>query len=300
MTFGAFMSVIRSPINKWINQLFKSEIIKKQIYSNLGATINQITVKDFKRFKIPLPPLEEQKAITEVLSTWDTALESLRQLIEQKKLRKKWLMQQLLTGKKRLPGFTREWEKIKIGKIIKESKIKAKGFHPEKRLSVKLNLKGIEEREIRGTEAQDATYFFKRKAGQFIYGKQNLYKGAFGIIPKKFDGYESSQDIPAFDFINKSVLPKFFLYYFSLPDFYKSLEKYSTGTGSKRIHPKELYKVKISLPSLKEQQAIAEVLQTQDKEIELLEQKLSLWEEQKKGLMQVLLTGKKRIKNIKS
>jgi type I restriction enzyme S subunit len=288
-------------------KVIASELITKQflfflldydtqriLSSKQGGTMFHITKGDMEKRKSNLPPLSEQKAIAQVLSTADAAIHTTEKLIAQKELRKKWLMQQLLTWKKRLKGFDGEWKEMQIGDLIKESRIPSINNDVNKRITVKLNLNGIEKRDVRGSEAEDATYYFIRKKGQFIYGKQNLHKGAFGIIPDELDGFESSQDIPSFDF-KDGVNPSYFMFFMSQESFYQHLEKISTGTGSKRIHPENLFKVKAKLPSLKEQTAIAQVLRAADKEISLLKAKAEKLRQQKKGLMQVLLTGKKRL-----
>jgi type I restriction enzyme S subunit len=115
-----------------------------------------------------------------------------------------------------------------------------------------------------------------------------------GLIPSYLDGFESTSDVPAFDF-KRGVDPDWFLFYMARPNFYKWLEVISTGTGSKRIQPKVLFKVKINLPTLPEQAAIAKILTTADQEIVLYKRKLAKLEAQKKGLMQQLLTGQKRL-----
>lgn len=120
-----------------------------------------------------------------------------------------------LIPKLRFPEFQNsgEWEEKRLGQMLTESKIPITDSNPQKRITVRLNLKGVEKREFKGTEAENATYFFVRSSGQFIYGKQNIHKGAFGIIPEELDGYESSQDIPA------SILIKDFILYFSFTFF---------------------------------------------------------------------------------
>ncbi|WP_222165321.1 restriction endonuclease subunit S [Edaphocola aurantiacus] len=281
-------------LTEWFFYYFNQKELTPHL-TRQGAGRYKLTKDTLSKILCPLPPLPEQKAITSILGTWDMAIQKTGQLIVQKEQRKKWLMQQLLTGKKRLKGFGGKWKEMAIGDLISESKIPSTENDANKRLTVKLNLRGIEKRDFRGSEAEDATYFFIRKKGQFIYGKQNLHKGAFGIIPEDLDAYESSQDIPSFDF-KAGVIPIFFLLFLSQENFYKSLEKISTGTGSKRIHPDNLYKVRVNFPLLKEQTAIAKVLQAADKEIGLLKAKDNKLREQKKGLMQQLLTGKVRLK----
>lgn len=101
-TFGAFMSIYRSPFNEFIFILFQSDIIKKQIDEHLGATINQITNKSLNSFEIPFPPLAEQTRIATILSDMDAELSALEQKLEKYKKIKLGMMQELLTGKTRL------------------------------------------------------------------------------------------------------------------------------------------------------------------------------------------------------
>jgi len=270
----------------------KKEYFERQA---VGSTIRTIGLPLFRKLTIQHPKYPEQRAIAHVISTMDEVITKINQLIAQKELCKKWLMQQLLTGKKRLKGFGGEWKESPLGDFIAESRIPSTNNDVERRITVKLNLKGIEKREVRGTEVEDATSYYKRKTGQFIYRKQNFHKGAFGIIPEELDEFESSQDIPAFDFVGE-INPNFFFYFLSQESIYQSLEKISTGTGSKRIHPEELYKVAYKFPEEGEQNTIVKVLQAADKEMQLLKAKAAKLKEQKKGMMQVLLTGKIRLK----
>ena len=101
-SFGAFMSVFRSPLNRYVIHVFRSDIVKKQIEEYLGATINQITNKSLNSFEIPFPPPNEQLAIATILSDMDTELTTLEKKLEKAKQLKQGMMQQLLTGKIRL------------------------------------------------------------------------------------------------------------------------------------------------------------------------------------------------------
>ncbi|MCX6583346.1 MAG: restriction endonuclease subunit S [Candidatus Aminicenantes bacterium] len=102
ITFGAFMTVYRTPYFQYVFHQFKTHLIKKQIYENIGATINQITNKNLKSFQIPLPPLPEQEAIAQVLSDMDAELEALEKKRAKYNAVKNGMMHQLLTGKTRL------------------------------------------------------------------------------------------------------------------------------------------------------------------------------------------------------
>lgn len=258
------------------------------------TSIAHLTREKLLAIPILLPPLPEQKKIAAILSTWDRAIEGTEKLLANSQQQKKALMQQLLTGKKRLPGFTGEWRNLKLKTFLQESVIPSPQPDPKKRITVRLNLNGVEKREVRGTESIDATNYFTRKAGQFIYGKQNIHKGAFGIIPKILDGFETSQDIPCFDFL-PNVCPAWFFYYFARENIHHTLETKMTGTGSKRLNQKTFLNLTCYAPPISEQQAIAAVLSTADEEITAFESDLSRLRQEKKALMQQLLTGKRRV-----
>lgn len=300
VAIGRTINVLKPLKDGVYNQSYVAHYISHILRNNIarlakGTSISNVYNSDLKQLKISLPPLKEQQKIAQILSQWDEAIETTQNLIEQLQLRKKGLMQELLSGKKRLVGFNEKWKEATINQCLKESKIPSRENSVNKRISVKLNLKGIVARGVKGTEAINSTAYFIRKAGQFVYGKQNLHKGAMGIIPKELNNYESTQDIPTFDFKDK-IDSHWFLFYVSRPNFYLRLENISTGTGSKRIHPKSLFKLKIKLPSIEEQKAISKIIGLAATEIE--EKQAYLWQlkQQKKGLMQQLLTGKKRVK----
>lgn len=259
-----------------------------------GAGRNRTLGQDrFMNSKIILPPINEQKKIAEILATQDKVIALKERLLEEKKTQKKYLMQQLLTGKKRLAGFNTKWVEERIGKYLAESAIVTVP-NINKRITVKLHLGGICHREIKAIEKEDATIQYLRKAGQFIYGKQNFHNGAFGIIPNELDGFQSSSDLPSFD-ISNQINKTWFFYYCSMSDFYRKLEITSTGTGSKRTRPDTFLDIKISFPSKEEQESIAELLSNADREILLIQNSIDEEKQKKKALMQLLLTGIVRV-----
>lgn len=148
----------------------------------------------------------------------------------------------------------KDWKKVKLGSLLTESKVLSEKPDTNKRIRVKLNVLGVEKRPDTN-DKEGATKYYVRKAGQFVYGKQNLHKGAFGIIPDELDGYESSLDIPAFD-IDESCYPEWIFYFFKKGNFYLKLEALAKGVGSKRIHPNQIYDLDIFLPSKDEQESI--------------------------------------------
>lgn len=294
LAHGAFMMLFRSKQNQYLYQLFSSDMYNKQVYRNLGATINSINSSDFYKFRFPFPPLPEQKAIAALLSTWDKAIEKTERLIQAKEKRFKWLLRELISEPRKTQKDAK-WIKVKIGSFLTESRNPDRENDPKKRLSVRLHLKGVEVRDYRGTESDGATVYFVRKAGQFIYGKQNVFRGSVGIVPLELDGYSSTQDIPAFD-VASNVDKNWLLFLFSYPNFYKRLELYASGSGSKRLHPKELFKMKVALPSFEEQQEISETLSSAQHEVDLLKQLADKYKTQKRGLMQKMLAGEWRVR----
>ncbi|TRX32561.1 hypothetical protein FNW52_16885 [Flavobacterium sp. ZT3R18] len=187
-----------------------------------------------------------------------------------------------------------DWKAVNLGTILSESKVESITPDSSKRIRVKLNLGGIERRpDI--NEKKGATKYYTRKAGQFIYGRQNLHKGAFGIVPFELDGCESSADLPAFD-VSDNCFPEWIFYFFKQADLYKKLSALAKGVGSKRINPKQLFGLQILLPSKEEQRKILDSVKTFEVDalhlkIEL-EKQISLLENIKSVFLSEALEGK--------
>ena len=148
------------------------------------------------------------------------------------------------------------WKKVKLGDILTESKIVSENPNPDRRITVRLKVLGVEKRGLEN-EVEGATKQFIRKAGQFIYGKQNFHKGAFGIVPPELDGFESSSDLPAFD-VDKSCLPEFIFYFFKQGNFYLELAKIASGVATQRINTTQLFELELLLPDIKTQRQLIE------------------------------------------
>lgn len=181
----------------------------------------------------------------------------------------------------------KNWKKVKLGSLLTESKIVSDNPNPNNRIRVKLNVLGVEKRPVT-KDKKGATRYYIRKAGQFIYGKQNLHKGAFGIVPEELDGYESSSDIPTFD-IDESCYSKWIFYFFRKNNFYLKLEDLAIGIGSKRIHPKQIFDLEIYLPSKEEQRKILDVIESAEANNQLLLNELQRQEENLIKLRQSIL-----------
>lgn len=146
---------------------------------------------------------------------------------------------------------------IKLKEILSESKIVSDTPNPDKRITVKLNMGGVEKRALK--KAEGTTKYFIRNKGQFIYGKQNLFKGAFGIVPDELDGFESTSDIPSFD-VDDSCDVEWIVRYLQCNKLYKKLEDLAKGSGSKRIYPEQLYEIEIPIVNKNIQKTILKTI----------------------------------------
>ena len=185
-------------------------------------------------------------------------------------------------------------KKIILGDILTESKIESIAPNIESRIRVLLNAKGIIKRPVK-KETKGATKYFIRKKGQFIYGKQNIHKGAFGVIPDNLDGFESTSDLPAFD-VDESCLPAWVDYYLKQDNFYLSLVNIARGAATKRVQPKELFNLKMPLPSIQEQTKLLShfrSIETGDRELkqELTHQQ-TLLKKLRQQILQEAIEGK--------
>ena len=260
----------------------KNEFLRR----SSGSTFLEINKNEIKRMPINIPELSEQKKISNLFSAIDNKIEMLEKKCEYYQDFKKYLMQRIFSSSDDKLRFDDncQYKTKQVKDFLIESKIE--GIDDiNKRLTVKLNLNGITVRESKTIEIEGATKQFIRKTGQFIYGKQNLHKGAFGIIPKELDGYLTSSDIPSFDF-KGGIEPKWFYYYFARKSFYEKLENLSTGTGSKRISPKEFLNIKIIVPEFKEQHKIVCLFEKFDEKINGISNQIVQMNMFKKSLLQ--------------
>lgn len=286
----------------FIFQYLKQEKIQNEYLKiTTGQAYPQISLEQVRGTKILLPPLPEQKAIAQVLSTADAAIHTTEKLIAQKELRKKWLMQQLLTGKKRLKGFVGEWKEFSYEKLLKV--VKRNFYWDEnelyKLISVRRRSGGIFYREALYGHQILVKTLRTASEGDFLFSKMQILHGASALVTKEFDGAKiSGSYIAVVPKEKKQLNMEFFQWYSQTPYFY-----HQTYISSYGVHIEKMtfdfdtfLQLEMKLPSIEEQTAIAQVLQAADKEISLLKAKAEKLREQKKGLMQQLLTGKVRLK----
>lgn len=299
---GAFL--IRFQLNNKIESKFLHEILKSApIQSDIkrmaaGGVQKNLTGTSLKKLSMPVPPLPEQRKIAQILSTWNKAIATTEKLIDASKQQKKALMQQLLTGKKRLvdpetgKAFEGEWEEVKLNQIANITM----GSSPK---SESYNEVGIGLPLLQGNADIKA-----RKSAPRIYTSQitkecNVndillsVRAPVGTVAKSLHNACIGRGIASIQ-AKKNIVQEFV--YQWLLAFEPKWERFSQGSTFEAVNSNDIKTLHISLPVFQEQQKIASVLTSADKDIELLEAKLLHFKQEKKALMQQLLTGKRRVK----
>ncbi|MDN3454029.1 restriction endonuclease subunit S [Psychrobacter sp. APC 3350] len=277
--------------------------VKSQIRAGAQPNIN---AKEYGSMEIPLPPIPEQQKIAKILSTWDNAISITERLIDNSTQQKKALMQQLLTGKKRLldnegKRFEGEWEEVTLEEAVKyrrgsfpqpygnpEWVDEVNGYPFVQVYDIAKNMKLKPDTKIKISDAAiDKSVFIPKET--IIVSLQ----GSIGRVAiTQYDAYVDRTILLFQEFL--VPLNKMFFAYI-IQELFEIEKTKAPGGTIKTITKAVLSNFKVLIPPLKEQQKIATVLTNADKEIELLEQQLADLQQEKKSLMQVLLTGKVRV-----
>ena len=262
-----------------------------------------INAEEYASLKIPLPPLPEQKAIAQVLSTADAAIHTTEKLKAQKELRKKWLMQQLLTGKKRLKEFDGEWKEKKLSDLFdRVTRKNTEGNTTVVTISAQRGFVRQTDFFNKNIASEITDNYFLVERGEFCYNKSYSNGYPWGAT-KRLNDFDKAVVTTLYICFGvkdeKKTNPEYFEQYFGANHLDKGLTKIAheggRAHGLLNVTPSDFFSLKVTVPSYEEQTAIGQVLQAADKEISLLKAKAEKLREQKKGLMQQLLTGKKRL-----
>ncbi len=268
----------------------------------VGSTQVHITNTTFLKLHIPLPSSSDQEIIAEILSTWDKAIELKEKLIEEKKEFKRGLMQKLLTRKMRFPEFTGDWKKVVIGDVFEDVKrINENNSKDIDILTISakhgfLSQKDKFNRVIAGSSLKKYTHLFQN---EFAYNKGNSKTAPFGCIFK----LDAKEGMVPFVYIcfrpTQMIDVDYFDFYFKHGLLDRQLKRIITSgarsDGLLNVSKDNFFNIKISLPSIEEQKKIGLTLKLIQNKIDYLADELNQLKEQKKGLMQLLLTGIVRV-----
>ena len=255
-------------------------------------------------FPICFPSQGEQQKIAAILTTQDKVIELKEKRLTEKQRQKKYITQQLLTGKKRLPGFSGQWEIKPLKKLTKKQKKKNHGFQYRLVLSNSAQHGIVSQdqefdKEIANEERIDGYYVVI--PGAFVYNPRISVTAPCGPINVNETGETGimSPLYTVFTISSPQISQDFLKYYFQSSCWYKYVKEvanYGARHDRISISDGDFFDMPIPLPTKEEQSYIAEVLSTADREIELLQQDIEQEKQKKKALMQLLLTGIVRVK----
>ena len=269
-----------------------------------GAGRNKTLGQDrFSKSMVVLPPIEEQQKIAAILTTQDKVIELKEKLLAEKQRQKKYLMQVLLTGKKRLPRFSGEWKVNRLRNIAtRHTKRNTIGNTNALTISAQYGLINQAEFFNKAVASDDKSNYFLLEKGDFAYNKSYSNGYPFGAI-KRLTRYEVGIVSPlyiCFRIKEGSVSGEYLEQYFEAGLMNHEIQAFAQegarNHGLLNIAVDDFFNSKILLPSPEEQTAIAEVLSASDREIGLLRQDIEHEKQKKKALMQLLLTGIVRVK----
>ena len=307
--FTPIVRLITAIPKQGIDAKFMSFSCSRICFYNETTGVPQLTVPQVQKYKLMLPPLLEQEKIAGILSCWDDGIEKLSALIEKKKIQKKALMQQLLTGKHRLKGFSSPWHEVKLGNIgttytglsgkDKESFGYGKPYIPY--LNIYQNFV-IDTNQFELVAIKDGENQNTVKYGDIFFTTSSETPDEVGISSVLLEEPKEETYLNSFCFGFRlhdfSILLPFYAAYLCRSEqIRKTMYMLAQGATRFNLSKTEFLKSYIYIPSdLAEQKAIAEILSKADEEIELLNKKLEAFKQEKKALMQQLLTGKIRVK----
>lgn len=286
----------------------------RNLVTTAGHGTGRLPLEGLEEYPVPKPPIAEQRKIADILTTWDEALEKFDALIEAQERRKKALMQQLLTGRLRLKGFDHskgktardrfgvfpaDWRRVRLGEVTREVGTRnAKGTKlPVLSCTKHRGLVLSEEYFGKRVYAEDTSGYRVVKRGEFAYATNHIEEGSIGyqnlceagLVSPIYTVFRTTEDVD--DGYLFRVLKSPLLIHLYQVNTSASVDR----RGSLRYE--EFSRIQIWLPGTEEQAAITQVFDTADQQLNLLRAERIAIDQQKRGLMQRLLTGKLRVNN---
>lgn len=272
----------------YLNYLLEFETENIEASSHGASALVHVQKQDMEKRVFHVPPLPEQRAIAQVLSIWHDAIKNSEELCALKRERRDMLRSYLIAE------ADKDGEHCNFGAFLTESREPGTDGATARKISVKLYGRGaVEKKEVRGGSAN--TRYYKRRSGQVIYSKLDFLNGAFAVIQKELDGFESTLDLPAFN-VSELANPRWVIEYLTRRAYYEQQGHLARGQRkARRVSPEDFLGAPIKLPARTVQDEIVAILSEADREIALELRLAKRLREQKRGLMQKLLTGEWRV-----
>lgn len=284
--------------------LSSDSVYQQYISMAAGSSVKNLNKEKVSALVVAYPDIKEQERIADALSDIDSLIATLEKQISKKKAIKQGTMQELLTGKRRLPGFSGEWSKCKLGSLG----VFLKGTGISRNDSNSGNLPAVRYGELYTKHQNYVNSYFSHISKEVASNAQRIYRGdilfAASGETKEDIGKCSAIIYETAAYAGGDILifrpttqldPIFMGTLLNMADARKQRAAQGQGDAVVHIHADALSSISIIIPNIEEQKAIAEILIGMDKEIELLERKLEKYRQVKQGMMQQLLTGKIRL-----
>ena len=284
-----------NPSPEYYAQYFDAGLMNGEIqaFAQEGARnhgLLNISIRDFFNSSLIFPTPEEQRRIAEILSAQDNVIKLKERLLTEKWRQKKWLMQRLLTGKQRLPGFTGEWVTGLLGNLFSE---RVETNHESLELLAITGSQGVIPRhylELKDNSSEDKSKYLKIHVGDIGYNTMRMWQGV-----SAYSNYEGIVS-PAYTILKpcKDIDARYFAYLFKMKHMIFLFYRFSQGLvdDTRNLKYTNFRKISALYPADRaEQTAIADILSVADREIDLLRASLEQEKRKKKALSQLLLTG---------
>lgn len=302
-TFGAFMAVYRSKANPFLRYFFQSGDFKAQIDQHLGATINQITNGSLNSFTVSLPDEKAQARIVSHLEDADNLIVTLERLITKKQTIKQGMMQQLLTGRTRLPGFTEDWVRTTLGDLgefLKGRGVKRNDVRPSGVPCIRygeLYTDFIDYTfSTRSFVNQDiASTALPIEAGDLLFAGSGETRAEIGTCVAYMGEAPAVAGGDIIVLRGDAFNPVFVSTLVNSAPVVSQKTRAGQGDAVVHINSNALSTINLMVPSRPEQDAIAGAFMDCDDELRSLRKKLQKTRDIKTGMMQQLLTGRTRL-----
>ena len=291
----------------YYEQLFLSGFLNRQLYSRINRGVRDdgllnLTGKDFYSCMVPIPPKNEQKKIAQILAQCDTVIELKEKYLEEEKRRKQWLIENVLTGKIRLGKFSEPWEETTIGNCVEylvgypfaSDKFTSCGIRLLRCSNVKRGCLSWEPSLTMYWRKDDSLKPFLMQPGDIVVAMDGALIGrSFAVVEESDTPSYLVQRVARI----RSKMNNLIFQWISSDKFARHIDSRKTSTAIPHMTIKDILSFKISIPkSALEATVIGSTLQNQDKIIRLLTEEIYANKQQKKALMQLLLTGTVRVK----